>query len=342
MIGKIIKIILSILLIFSLIGLVLIYSISEEVNENSIGKIVNQTINSGVDDGNISFGESYDLLIKNCQGNENIIIGEGKNTLELNCLELKGIGKNNFENYFKNADEFKNILRQSGRGRFLFKKEELQTWLEDYKWRMVELDLADYILCLDFALAQHFKGYVLSDWGTARQREFGQKLTNWIKGQLAEVAVKKFLKKEFGIEVELDFRIYDEIVPQDIIGIKHNGKIREPKLGIGIKSSKPKSAYLVLGENEVQRPERRSDIYIFCRPDMPDDHLLRITRKEVIKLVKDQQHYHLYKEKIPKFKNIYCEIAGWCSVDELEKVTEIRSEERRVGKECRSRWSPYH
>ena len=23
-------------------------------------------------------------------------------------------------------------------------------------------------------------------------------------------------------------------------------------------------------------------------------------------------------------------------------VTEIRSEERRVGKECRSRWSPYH
>ena len=38
--------------------------------------------------------------------------------------------------------------------------------------------------------------------------------------------------------------------------------------------------------------------------------------------------------------------------DELQKVidllengetdTEVRSEERRVGKECRSRWSPYH
>ena len=27
--------------------------------------------------------------------------------------------------------------------------------------------------------------------------------------------------------------------------------------------------------------------------------------------------------------------------EELE-VDEIRSEERRVGKECRSRWSPYH
>ena len=28
----------------------------------------------------------------------------------------------------------------------------------------------------------------------------------------------------------------------------------------------------------------------------------------------------------------YCEKQGW----------EVRSEERRVGKECRSRWSPYH
>ena len=25
-----------------------------------------------------------------------------------------------------------------------------------------------------------------------------------------------------------------------------------------------------------------------------------------------------------------------------EAITKVRSEERRVGKECRSRWSPYH
>ena len=29
-------------------------------------------------------------------------------------------------------------------------------------------------------------------------------------------------------------------------------------------------------------------------------------------------------------------------LQEGEKVGIIRSEERRVGKECRSRWSPYH
>src|SRR2546429_6123098 len=30
------------------------------------------------------------------------------------------------------------------------------------------------------------------------------------------------------------------------------------------------------------------------------------------------------------------------SADELEQLKVKRSEERRVGKECRSRWSPYH
>ena len=29
-------------------------------------------------------------------------------------------------------------------------------------------------------------------------------------------------------------------------------------------------------------------------------------------------------------------------IEQIAKRFEIRSEERRVGKECRSRWSPYH
>jgi len=239
------------------------------------------------------------------------------------AIEFLGLDEKTFDNYFKNAEEFKSLPRQNGRGRFLFDQKELRKWLDDYKRRTVELTAQDYALCLDFALAQHFRGYVLSDWGTARQREFGQKITNWVKGQLAEVAVKKFLKKEFNTDIELDFRIYDEIVPQDIIGVVENGKKREPKIGIGIKSSKPKSAYLILGENEVILPERRSDIYVFCRPDIPDDHLLRITKDRIIEIVKDQQHYSKYKDDIPGFKNLFCEISGWCKIDELEKVTSI-------------------
>jgi len=243
------------------------------------------------------------------------------------AIKFLGLDDKTFDNYFKSAGEFNHLPRQSGRGRFLFNQEELIKWVEGYKWRNVELSFEDYALCLDFALAQHFRGYVLSDWGTARQREFGQKITNWVKGQLAEVAVEKFFRKEFRVDIELDFGIYDEIVPQDIIGVIESGKKREPKIGIGIKSSKPKSAYLVLGENEITIPERRSDFYIFCRPDIPDDHLLRITKDRIIEIVKNQQHYPKYEDEMPDFQNLYCEIAGWCNIDELEKVNSIPGQE---------------
>lgn len=242
------------------------------------------------------------------------------------AVELLNLDGKTFDNYFKNAGEF-NCLERQGRGRFQFDEDVLKEWQKSFQWRTIELNHNDYALCLDFALAQHFRGYVLSDWGTARQREFGQKITNWVKGQLAEVAVKKFFQNEFNVDIELDFRIYDAIVPQDIIGIVEKGVKREPKIRVGIKSSKPKSAYLVLGENEVTLKERKSDVYIFCRPDIPDDHLLRLTREKIIEVIKNQQHYPTYKDQIPHFENMPCEIAGFCSIDELEKVTSIPGQE---------------
>ncbi|MEX2012920.1 MAG: hypothetical protein WD967_00780 [Candidatus Levyibacteriota bacterium] len=246
----------------------------------------------------------------------------GKTITKIDAVKLSGLDEKTFDNYFKNADEFSCLPRQE-KTRFLFDEDELKRWREDRKWRTTELNFEDYTLCLDFALAQHFRGYVLSDWGTARQREFGQKITNWVKGQLGEVAVRKFLKKEFGLEVELDFDIYTNIVPQDIIGVFENRKMRKPKIGVGIKSSKPKSAYLVLSGNEIKLAERRSDIYIYCRPDIPDDHLLRLTKDQVIKAVKDKPHFSKYKDFLPDFHNIPCEIVGWCRFDELEEVSSI-------------------
>ena len=243
------------------------------------------------------------------------------------AVQLLSLDEKTFENYFKRAREFSCLPRAGKRSRYYFDEDELRKWLEDYKRRLIELIMEDYALCLDFALAMHFRGYVLSDWGTARQREFGQKVTNWVKGQLAEVAVKKFLGKEFGVEVELDFGLHDHIVAQDIVEVIEKGKIRKPKIGVGIKSSKPKSAYLVLGENEVLLPERRSDAYILCRPDIPDDHLLRLTRGRIIEALKNQPHYPTYKTEIPFFENMSCEVAGWCWIDELEKVTSIPGQE---------------
>ena len=45
-------------------------------------------------------------------------------------------------------------------------------------------------------------------------------------------------------------------------------------------------------------------------------------------------------KNLPAMKETQVQSLGW--EDPLEKGTATRSEERRVGKECRSRWSPYH
>ena len=44
---------------------------------------------------------------------------------------------------------------------------------------------------------------------------------------------------------------------------------------------------------------------------------------------------------IDRFKDFNLDIAV-PAIEECSKFAEERSEERRVGKECRSRWSPYH
>ena len=238
-----------------------------------------------------------------------------------------GLDVKTFDNYFKNAAEFPCLERNGGRGRFYFNEDVLREWKNGLAWRTVELDIDDYALCLDFALAQHFRNYVQSDFGTGRQREFGQKITNWVKGQLGEVAAKEFLKREFGIIVELDFDIRDDIVLQDITGIEEDGKMRTPKIGIGIKSSKPKSAFLVLGENEIRIKERRSDIYIYCRPNIPDDHLLRLAKDEIKEVVKNKPHYPKYKDLMPDFVNIPCEVVGWCYYTDLRETSSIPGQE---------------
>jgi hypothetical protein len=236
------------------------------------------------------------------------------------AIEFLGLDEKVFDNYWKVGREFRGVKE---RGRYYFDKEELSNWKVSHDSRTVILDRNDYDLCLDFALAMHFRGYVMSDWGTGRQREFGQKLTNWVKGQLGEVAVQKFFKEKFNVDVDLDFNIYDEIVPQDIIGIIKKGISRKPKLGIGIKSSKPKNIALVLGGNEIEIENRSSDVYIFCRPDLPDDHILRIAKEEIIESVKDKPHFNTYKLVIPSFTTIRCEVAGFCYKEELEKVNSI-------------------
>jgi hypothetical protein len=228
-----------------------------------------------------------------------------------------------FDNFFRVAGEFEPLPREGDRGFFYFDKGKLDEWKKNYDSRTFTLEREDYAKCIDFALAMHFRGYVLSDWGTGRQREFGQKMSNWVRGQLGEIGVQYFCQNMLGLDIKLDFDMHEEIVPQDVLSIAQNGETREPKKKIAVKSSKPKSAYLVLSPNEVELDNRKSDVYIFSRVDLPDDHLLRIGVNEIRELVRNQQHYELYEKMIPAFEPISVEVAGFAYIDDLETVEEI-------------------
>ncbi len=242
------------------------------------------------------------------------------------AIAFLNIDAKTFDNYFKNAREFNALLRPSNRGFFKFKISDLEAWKQSFNWRSGVLSFEDYTRCLDFALAMHYKNYVNSDFGTGRKREFGQKVSNWMKGQLGELAFQKFLKEKFNIDIELDFEIRDEFVAQDVSFITDEGVRRTPRIGVGIKTSKPKSSYLVLSEGDV-REGRKSDVYIFCRVDIPDDHLLRISKDKVKELMEGHQHFDRYKDLIPGFEEIPYEIAGWCEEKDLKEVTSIPGQE---------------
>lgn len=239
------------------------------------------------------------------------------------AIDYLGLEIKTFDNYFKIAKEFSSLERNGKNGRFLFDEKDLGKWKEGFEWRTVELTKNDYAMCLDFALAMHFRGYVTSDFGSGRQREFGQKITNWVKGQLGEMALQKFFLKEFGVEIKLDFDLHNDIVPQDILAVKKGREFKPVRIGVGIKSSKPKNAYLILASNEIERSQRKSEVYVFCRVYIPDDHLIRVTKSEITELVKNQPHFDKYIQKIPDFEKIPCEIAGWCWTNELEKTDKI-------------------
>ena len=50
----------------------------------------------------------------------------------------------------------------------------------------------------------------------------------------------------------------------------------------------------------------------------------------------------VHPEGLSKEANAVLATTLWVAIWWILEVVPIRSEERRVGKECRSRWSPYH
>ncbi|MEM2130593.1 MAG: hypothetical protein QXZ70_08360 [Candidatus Bathyarchaeia archaeon] len=230
------------------------------------------------------------------------------------AARLLGMDMKQFNNFYSKGAEFEQIGLD---------REKLLEWKKDYDLRCFMLSPEEYAKCLDFALAMHFRGYASIDFGTARQREFGQKVSNWVRGQLGELGFAHFCRERLGFDIELDFAMHEEIVPQDVLAIIQNGQRKPPTNRIAVKATKYTNVSLVLSRNEVELPTRLSDVYVFTRLDLPDDHLLRVGRQEIINLLQNQEHFHLYKDRIESLGPIKCEVAGFAYRTDLKLTDSI-------------------
>ena len=61
----------------------------------------------------------------------------------------------------------------------------------------------------------------------------------------------------------------------------------------------------------------------------------------VFKHTKDEGLMPIFEGFVPLKEGFLKSFKERCNLEFLENL-DLRSEERRVGKECRSRWSPYH
>ena len=232
------------------------------------------------------------------------------------AVEVSGISKKHLENYIKVGKEVS--IEKKGRRNVIIKK-DFESWLDTRKSRLVSLNLQDYIMCLEFAINSYYAYKSTSDFGTTTQRDAGKFVSNFVIGKLGEIAVYKFLKSNFDIDIKLDFDIREAVVGQDITEIakpRRGGKVyNPPKQRVAIKTTKFKNVWLVVPQKEVEDATRASDIYILTRVDLPMDHMIRILR----------EHKALEKLKnvIPDFGDVKAEICGFTSRTDLQVNTPV-------------------
>ena len=120
----------------------------------------------------------------------------------------------------------------------------------------------------------------MTDFGSSRQRDFGQRWTDFTRGFLGEIGIEKFFKEKLNKEIDLEeVEIGDvsKFLPTDITKIKEGKYWRDVKKNISIKTSKLGSMWLDIG-NQLGH----SDAFIFIKLGLTVDHLVHFFKNQGI------------------------------------------------------------
>ncbi len=200
--------------------------------------------------------------------------------------EYLGIEKKALENYIGEGKEIP--FQLLGRMRKITKA-DLDSWKTYYNETTVELNHDAYYEALRFALKKFYSGAPRANFATSMQREAGKYLSDHITGFLGELAFQKFMSDKFSVNLRLDTNVDGLIRSQDIVAVSRRRAVEnQPSFKISVKTSKLKNVWLVVGKNELDLPDRRSDYYVFARLDLQQDHIVRLIRTHpAVEQIKD-------------------------------------------------------
>jgi hypothetical protein len=202
--------------------------------------------------------------------------------------------------------------------------EDIQNWIDNQLIpNTVLIDKAGYTeMCIDALKTTSIQ--VLTDFGSSRQRDFGQAWADMIRGYLGEFAVTIFLAKHFGLETRLAHQrgLASTFYDSDISEVLEGNSWRKPKINVGIKTTKYNGLWLDVPKEQFSK----SNIHVQVKIGGGTTHLfsffkeLSVFKDKILKAGLDgnfltQAESDQIWNDIPAFKPIPAYITGFALRD---------------------------
>lgn len=231
------------------------------------------------------------------------------------------------------AKQAEKIYESSKKGGEIARYESAESWLHNrFLPNTVILNRDDYVLALTQALrvAPKLAG---TDFGTTRQRDLGQLWTDTARGFLGEIAFARILKRNFGLNLELDYTLgaVADYLMSDIKSITdNNGIAYKLNYNISIKTTKFNGMWLDVPGAQIGH----SNIFFLIKLGIEREHFVSFLKD--ISFVKDkllpqairlgainQDEADDLWNSLPVFQNIPCYVCGYIDDESLGNYTQI-------------------
>lgn len=152
---------------------------------------------------------------------------------------------------------------------------DFKEWLEKrFIPQVVWLEKDDYARAITRALPQALR-FAGSDFGSTRQRDLGQLWTDTARGFLGEIAFKRFIETNFGIELQQDIsidKLIDDYISSDIKAVKEaQTDYRPPKINVSVKTGKFNARWM---DEYSAAKIKNVDAFVFVRAGTAREHFV--------------------------------------------------------------------